>query len=146
MKKIVTKPMRIMTQNYWKVRRPHIITKWLDIDKDNVPDYKDCKPLDPTKQHSRTWQKKLLASELVKRDQPEEFLSEMRKGWKEEKVVSRMKKKPGSNLLKIQRRYERVSQFPDAIAFCAEDIKRTKDVEEFIIKHNLKDLWSEIQF
>jgi len=49
MKKIA-KPMRIVTHNYWRVRRPHIITKWLDTDHDGVPDYKDCKPLDPKRQ------------------------------------------------------------------------------------------------
>lgn len=46
MKKIktfsVVKPMRI-TEDYWRIN--------YDTDKDGVPDYKDCKPLDP-KQHS----------------------------------------------------------------------------------------------
>jgi len=145
MKKIA-KPMKIITHNYWRVRRPHIITKWLDTDHDGVPDHKDCEPFNYRKQHNRTWEKQLLATELVKRDQPEEFIHEMKKGWTEEQVVSKMRKKPGSNLLKIQRRHERVSTFPDAIAFCAEDIQRTKEVKDYITRNKLKDLGSEIHF
>lgn len=130
-------------KNYWRPKKLHYN---FDIDKDGVPDHRDCQPFNYRKQHSRTWEKQLLASELVKRDQPEEFLSEMRRGWTEEQVVSKMRKKPGSNLLKITRRHERVSKFQDAIAFCAEDIQRTQEVKEYITRHNLKDLGSEIHF
>jgi len=50
MKKIVRKPMRIVTENYWRPRKSHIVSKWLDTDNDGVPDYKDCEPLNPRKQ------------------------------------------------------------------------------------------------
>lgn len=130
-------------KNYWRPKKLHYN---FDTDKDGVPDHKDCQPFNYREQHSRTWEKQLLASELVKRDQPEEFLTEMKRGWTEEQVVSKMRKKPGSNLLKITRRHERVSKFQDAIAFCAEDIQRTQEVKEYITRHNLKDLGSEIHF
>lgn len=39
-----------MTHNYWRIRRPHVVTRWLDTDNDGVPDIKDCKPLDPRRQ------------------------------------------------------------------------------------------------
>ena len=130
-------------KNYWGLKKLHYN---FDIDKDGVPDHKDCEPFNYRKQHNRTWEKQLLATELIKRDQPEEFVTEMKKGWTEEQVVSKMRKKPGSNLLKITRRHERVSTFPDAIAFCAEDIQRTKEVKDYITRNKLKDLGSEIHF
>lgn len=130
-------------RNYWSTKKLHYN---LDTDRDGVRDYRDCQPFDKTKQHSKQWEDRLKKGELIKRNAPDLFLGELRKGWSEEKVIDRMIRKPGSNIDKIITRYERISKIPGAIAFCAEDIQRTKAVKEYIIKHNLKDVGSEIEF
>ena len=130
-------------RNYWRTKKLHYN---LDTDRDGTRDYKDCQPFTPTKQHSREWEKRLQKGELIKRNAPDLFFKEVGKGWDEEKVVTRMLQKPGSSIDKIVVHHERISQIPGAIAFCAEDIQRTKEVRDYITKHELKDLGSEIQF
>ena len=145
-KKIVKKPMKILSFNYWKVSKPHIVTPWLDSDTDGVVDSKDCKPLDPEKQHTKDWEKQMLKKERIKRENAEQFLSEKRKGWKDDKIISRMVANPGSAIDKISKRYERVKAIPGSVGFDASDIRRTKDVVQFIKDKNLKDYGSEISF
>jgi len=144
-RKIVRKPMKIMTGNYWGASRAHLITPWLDTDHDGVPDCKDCKPFDPKKQHTKAWQQRQIKEERLRRENKEQYEFERKRGWRDEQIVKHLKKKRISPLERISQRYENALNMPDCIAFCGEDIRRTKDVEEFIKLKNLKDYGSEIR-
>ena len=119
--------------------------KRFDMDKDGVPDWRDCKPFNPRKQHTKKWKQEMLKKERFKREHADEIRWHLDRGWSKEKALTRMMGKPGSNLEKLITRHKRVSTNPNAVAFTADDIRRTKDVIEYINKHNLEDLGSEIR-
>jgi len=117
----------------------------LDIDRDGVPDWRDCNPFDARYQHSQKWKKEVLKKELFKREHAEDLVWHLNRGWTEEQAVSRMQKKPTSNLEKLISRHMRIASNPSAVAFVASDIRRTKDVVEYLKQNNLKDFGSEIK-
>ena len=128
-----------------KIKVIPVLCKRFDMDKDGVPDWRDCQPFNPRKQHTKKWKQQIKKREQFKREHADDILIEVGRGWSEEKAITRMMNKPSSNLEKLMIRHRRISNFPDVVAFTANDIRRTKEVKEYIDKHNLKDLGSEIR-
>ena len=99
----------------------------------------------PTTKHTRKWKQQMYKKERFIREHSSDVIWHMDRGWSEEQAITRIMRKPGSNLEKLITRHKRISSNPNAVAFAADDIRRTKDVVEYINKHNLEDLGSEIR-
>ena len=125
--------------------RPIKMNFGFDTDRDGVEDCKDCQPFNPKKQHTKKWKQELLKQERFKREHGDEMIWHLKRGFNEEQALRRIKKKPSSNLQKIMSRHQRTTMIPNACAFCGEDIRRTKDVVDYINENKLKDLGSEIR-
>jgi len=117
----------------------------LDIDHDGALDYKDCKPFDRKKQHTKRWKKRMLRNERLKREYSNDMMWYLSRGFTEKQAVSKIKKKSSSNLKKLMLRHNKAMKIPDATAICADDIRRTKDVVKYIDENKLRDLGSEIR-
>jgi hypothetical protein len=131
------------TGNIWMQGKQRKVVDNLDTDSDGIPDDSDCEPLNPKKQHTKTWQKELQKQERLKRENADYIINQRKYGWTDEQIIKRLSKK-SSSLDKISKRYEHVMSIPGAVGFSGEDIQRTKDVKQFIKDHNLKDYGSEI--